>query len=88
MPIKTLQFKDEVFTQNTLGMSWCSLSDCLKFNSSLSDEVPEKLTRRVILSFYSKIFYPLGFVQPFMLNLKLIIQEQVVWASLEMMRYH
>ena len=73
LPIKTLQFKDEVFTQNTLGMSWCSLSDCFKFNCSFIDEVPEKLTRRVILSVYSRIFDPLGFIQPFVLNPKLII---------------
>ena len=40
-----------------------------------SDEHPVKLTRRVILSVYSRIFDPLGFVQPFILQPKLIIQE-------------
>ena len=34
-----------------------------------------KLTRQVILSVYSQIFDPLGFVQPFILQPKLIIQE-------------
>ena len=40
-----------------------------------SDEHPVKLTRRVILSVYSRIFDPLGFVQPFILQPKLVIQE-------------
>ena len=40
-----------------------------------SDEHPVKLTRRVILSVYGRIFDPLGFVQPFILQPKLIIQE-------------
>ena len=75
LPVKTLKFKDENCLQNTLGMIWCSQDDCFRFDCSFSDEHPVKLTRRVILSVYSRIFDPLGFVQPFILQPKLIIQE-------------
>ena len=39
------------------------------------DEDVGKVTRRRILSVYSRIFDPLGFIQPFILKLNLIIQE-------------
>ena len=75
LPVKTLKFKDENCLQNTLGMTWCSQDDCFRFDCSFSDEHPEKLTRDVILSVYSRIFDPLGFIQPFILQPKLIIQQ-------------
>ena len=75
LPVKTLQFKDEACLQNTLGMTWCSQDDCFKFDCSFSDEIPAKLTRRVILSVYSRIFDPLDFIQLFVLRPKFIIQE-------------
>ena len=65
LPVKTLKFKDEACLQNTLGMTWCSQIDCFKFDCSFSNKIPEKLTRRIILSIYSRIFDPLGFIQPF-----------------------
>ena len=68
LPVKTVKFKDEACLQNTLGMTWCSQDDYFKFDCLFSDEIPEKLTRRVILSMYSRIFYPLGCIQPFVLH--------------------
>ena len=75
LPRKTLCFKDDDYLTSTLGMSWVSKNDCFHFDCSGIDNPPVKLTRRVILSIYSKIFDPLGFVQPFILKPKLIIQE-------------
>ena len=75
LPTKILSFKDEDYLTNTLGMSWISSSDCFHFDCACIDNLPSKLTRRVILSVYSKIFDPLGFVQPFILQPKLIIQK-------------
>ena len=49
--------------------------DCFKFACSFSDVKINKLTRRVILSIYSQVFDPLGFIQPFILRPKLLIQE-------------
>ena len=56
-------------------MTWKSDSDCFKFDCSFTTESEEKVTRRRILSVYSRIFDPLGFIQPFILKPKLIIQE-------------
>ena len=70
-----LKFKDEACLQNTLGMTWSSQNDCFKCNCSFSNEILERLTHRIILSVYSRIFDPLGFIQPFVLHPKLIIQE-------------
>ena len=56
-------------------MTWCSQDDCFRFNCAFIDRSPIKLTRRVVLSIYSRIFDPLGFVQPFILQPKLLIQE-------------
>ena len=75
LPTKTLSFKDECCVQNTLGMTWSSSDDCFRFNCSFLDNPPVRLTRRVLLSVYSRIFDPLGFVQPFILQPKIIIQE-------------
>ena len=73
--VKTLQYKDEACLQNTLGMTWKSDIDCFKFNCSFTAESEEKVTRRRILSIYSRIFDPLEFIQPFILKPKLIIQD-------------
>ena len=75
MPAKTLKFKNENCLQSTLGMTWYSQNDCIQFDCSFSVEHLVKLTRWVILPVYSRIFQPLGFVQPFILQPKLIIQE-------------
>ena len=75
LPVKTLQFKNETCLQNTLGMSWCSQDDCFRFDCSFSDDVPVKLTIRVVLLAYSHIFDPLGFILSFILQPKLVIQE-------------
>ena len=56
-------------------MVWDTAIACFRFICSFADEKFEKLTRRIILSTYSRIFDPLGFIQPFVLHHKLIIQE-------------
>ena len=56
-------------------MVWNLRNDCFKFNCLFSNENPEKLTRRTILSVYSRIFDPLSFILQFILQPKLLIQE-------------
>ena len=75
LSVKTLKFKDEACLKNTLGMTWNSQSDCFQFNCSCLNENPEKLTHRIILSVYSRIFDRLGFIQQFILQPKLLIQK-------------
>ena len=74
-PIKTFNFETESVYQNILGMVWNALSDCFQFVCSFSKEPIQILTRRIILSMYSRIFDPVGFLSPFILGPKLLIQE-------------
>ena len=68
-------FKDEACLENTLVMVWNSQNDCFQFNCSLSNENSDKMTQQHILSVYSRNFDPLGFIQPFILKPKLLIQK-------------
>ena len=74
-PIEILNFETGKIMQNILGMVWNAFMDCFKFVCGFSEEKAEKLTRRVILSMYSRIFDPLGLIQPFILSPKLLIQS-------------
>ena len=74
-PVKSLNFDSENVSQNILGISWIASSDCFQFVYGFSNENVKKMTRCVILSIYSRIFDPIGFIQPFVLKPKLLIQE-------------
>ena len=56
-------------------MIWDTSANCFKFICSFTNEHIEKLNRRITFLTYSRIFYPFGSVQPFILQPKLIIQE-------------
>ena len=73
--VKVLNLKAVKNTQSILGMSWEASLDCFQFVCSLSNENVSKLTRCVVVSLYSRIIDPLGFIQPFILHPKLLIQE-------------
>jgi hypothetical protein len=58
----------------TLGLTWNSKEDTLKFVIANSP-VPGKITKRSILSTIAKIFDPLGLIAPFVVNAKLVLQK-------------
>ena len=58
--------------ERALGISWCVEMDKFVFRISV-DERPK--TRRGILSMISSVYDPLGFLAPFMLRAKLLLQE-------------
>lgn len=62
----------ELPIQTVLGVRWCVNSDAFSFKVSL-DEKPA--TRRGILSTVASVFDPLGFLAPFLLLGKKILQE-------------
>ena len=64
---------DDQSIQRTLGVKWNLNSDKFTFSSTLSAEI--KYTKRGILKITSSIFDPLGFLAPFILTAKLLIQE-------------
>ena len=57
--------------EKALGIEWCVESDCFQFRVVLKDR---PLTRRGILSTIGSIYDPLGFVAPFTVLGKQILQ--------------
>ena len=57
-----------------LGLKWLTGPDCFSFDGL---EVPVELTttKRVVLSFLARLFDPLGFLTPFTMVPKILIQE-------------
>ncbi|XP_072171548.1 uncharacterized protein [Diadema setosum] len=63
---------DALPVERALGISWDVESDCLLYKCQPKSK-PQ--TRRGILSVVSSIYDPLGYVSPFVLQAKLILQE-------------
>ena len=55
-----------------VGVDWCMESDSFKFHIHVKS-MP--ITRRVILSVVSSVYDPLGFLSPFILLAKTIVQS-------------
>ena len=70
---KDLDFlNDDLPIERALGVQWCVESDTFKFCITLKDK---PLTRRGILSTVSSVYDPLGFLAPFLMVGKQILQE-------------
>lgn len=71
--VKTLDLdRDTLPIERALGVQWCVESDFFNFKLELNKQL---LTRRGILSMVSSVYDPLGFLAPFVLNAKCILQE-------------
>ncbi|TKS65758.1 hypothetical protein D9C73_028515 [Collichthys lucidus] len=71
--VKTLDLESgELPTERTLGIQWQIQSDKLTFSISLKNQ---PYTRRGILSIISSVYDPLGFICPFTLTAKNILQD-------------
>ncbi|XP_073728111.1 uncharacterized protein [Misgurnus anguillicaudatus] len=68
---KDLTFNDMPL-ERALGIHWSILTDSFRFHVPLKDQ---PTTRRGILSTIASIYDPLGFVAPYVLNGKKILQE-------------
>ncbi|KAK0133432.1 hypothetical protein N1851_031063 [Merluccius polli] len=64
--------KDQLHTERALGLQWCTESDNFTFNVQPK---PQPLTRRGMLSMVCSIYDPLGFLTPFTLTAKFLLQE-------------
>lgn len=67
---KDLTFNDTL--ERALGIQWSIKEDSFRFNNTLKDQ---PATRRGILSTVASIYDPLGFLAPYVLNGKRILQE-------------
>ncbi|XP_034944944.1 uncharacterized protein [Chelonus insularis] len=61
-----------------LGLSWIPATDLFKFNSKPPRE-KSKLTKRIILSETAQLYDPLGFLAPFIVRAKMLLQE--IWLD-------
>lgn len=64
-------------TRKSLGVLWSPLEDSFWFQITINEN--EKPTKRFILSEIAKIFDPLGWLAPVVINMKLMIQE--LWTN-------
>jgi hypothetical protein len=70
-------FKDKhqnVESLKVLGMLWLASEDCFSFHVA-SFPAGLCVTKRVVLSFFSRLFDPLGFSAPFVMQMKCLFQE-------------
>ena len=69
--VKTLDFSD-ILTERELSVQWNVNHNKFTFKIAAKDKLP---TRRGILSIVSSIYDPLGFISPYVLQAKIILQE-------------
>ena len=62
----------EPLMERALGVQWCVFSDDFQFRVTVKER---PLTRRGVLSTVASIYDPLGFVAPFILRGKLLLQQ-------------
>ncbi|KAL0154219.1 hypothetical protein M9458_050473 [Cirrhinus mrigala] len=71
--VKNVDFKhDHLPVQNVLGVRWDVESDAFTFNVVLNEK---PATRRGILSVVASVYDPLGFLAPFIISGKKVLQE-------------
>ncbi|XP_059184653.1 uncharacterized protein LOC131967729 [Centropristis striata] len=63
---------DQLPMERALGLQWCTKADKFNFRTSVREQ-PQ--TRRGILSVVSSLYDPLGFLAPFTMPAKLLLQE-------------
>ncbi|GFX98302.1 CCHC-type domain-containing protein [Trichonephila clavipes] len=72
----------ESTTSLVLGLIWDKNSDTLEIDSeSLKYDEKEKITKRKILSLVSRVFDPIGFLAPVMIQPKILLQA--TWKTKE-----
>lgn len=65
--------KEPIPSENALGLFWCVERDSFIFKVEVSREISK--TRRGIMSFVSSIYDPLGWIGPFTLPARMLLQE-------------
>eukprot|EP00105_Crassostrea_gigas_P003711 XP_011416649.1 PREDICTED: uncharacterized protein LOC105320413 [Crassostrea gigas] len=72
--IVDLNFEKDVLTQSSLGLLWDLQTDTIRFKIS-SEDKPS--TRRGVLSVVNRLYDPLGFIAPVVIQGKIILRNVV-----------
>ena len=75
---KELELSDELPTTKTLGVFWMAEQDVLTFKDDNSD-LDRIVTKRGFLKRLAAVFDPLGFLSPFVVQGKMLLQE--LWIA-------
>ena len=82
---KLLKNESDVYGEKVLGLKWENMTDVLTFSVNsckISDELysgRKKPTKREFLAIIMSVFNPLGFLTPFTIRSRIIMQQ--IWAS-------
>lgn len=69
------ELKNESVTQTVLGIDWNTKTDMISIRDTFKYPDTNKITKRVLLSFYSSVYDVMGLWSPAIVPLKLLIQE-------------
>ena len=73
-------FEAEPQSSSILGLNWNVDTDSLIVCRGTEQEVPAKITQRIVLSFVSAVFDPLGICSPFTIRMRFLLK--CIWASM------
>ena len=73
-------FEAEPQSSSILGLNWNVDTDILIVCRGTEQEVPAKITQRIVLSFVSAVFDPLGICSPFTIRMRFLLKS--IWASM------
>ena len=73
-------FEAEQQSSSILGLNWNVDTDSLIVCRGTEQEVPAKITQRIVLSFVSAVFDPLGICSPFTIRMRFLLKS--IWAAM------
>ena len=73
-------FEAEPQSSSILGLNWNVDTDSLIACRGTEQEVPAKITQRIVLSFVSAVFDPLGICSPFTILMRFLLKS--LWAAM------
>ena len=72
-------FEAEPQSSSILGLNWNVDTESLLVCRGTEQEVPAKITQRIVLSFVSAVLDPLGICSPFMIQLRFLLKS--IWVA-------
>ena len=73
-------FEAEPQSSSILELNWNLDTDSLIVCCGTEQEVPAKITQRIVLSFVSAVFDPLGICSPFTIRMRFLLK--IIWAAM------